>query len=73
MAMDKTLQEFIRAVGSREAARLFDEEPRTVESWRYGKRFPRYWKAAKIVQACREHQHGPVTLEGIYGSKIDAV
>jgi len=66
--MNKTLPEFISEVGAEEAARLFNIQPRTAESWKRRERYPRPAKAPEIIAATR----GVVDYEGIYGPDVRA-
>lgn len=59
------LPAFIRSIGVDQAAELFDETPRTVESWMYGERTPRPATARKIVERTR----GAVPFEGCYAAR----
>ena len=54
------LPAYIEQIGDRAAAKLFDTELRTVQSWRRRERTPRKNKAKLIVEI------SPVTYEGIY-------
>jgi hypothetical protein len=54
------LPDYIKQLGDDKAAALWGVKRRTIESWRLGKRKPRPWQAAVIVQT------SPVTYEGIY-------
>lgn len=61
MAMD--LPSFIRSLGVKESAALFEATPRQVKGWLYGERRPRPKDAQKIIERTR----GKVSLSGIYG------
>lgn len=55
-----TLPQFIEQIGDIAAAKLFDTEIRTVQSWRRRERIPRKTKADLIVKL------SPVTYADIY-------
>jgi hypothetical protein len=55
------LVEYIEQIGDAKAAKLWNVEERTVQSWRLRERTPRPNHAARIVET------SPVTYEGIYG------
>lgn len=56
------LSDYIKKVGTKRAAAQFGVAPKTVQSWRYGYRYPRPDKANEIVQLTG----GEVSLAGIY-------
>jgi len=57
-----TLPQFIESVGDEAAARLFDAEVRTVQSWRRRERLPRPDKAQHMVAAAG----GCLSMDSIY-------
>lgn len=57
------LPTFIRDLGVKKAASLFNEKPRTVMAWMYRERYPRPETGQKIVEKTK----GRVTFAGIYG------
>lgn len=57
-----TLPQFIESVGDEAAARLFEAELRTVQSWRRRERLPRPEKAQRMVAL----SDGRLTMESIY-------
>lgn len=59
------LPKFIRGLGVKESAELFDATERQVKGWLYGERRPRPKKAQLII----ERTKGKVTLSGIYGAQ----
>jgi hypothetical protein len=54
------LPQYIEQLGDKAAAKLFETEIRTVQSWRRRERIPRKAKADFIVK------HSPLTYEDIY-------
>lgn len=60
------LQEYIRQVGVRGFSKAIGEKERTVKSWLYLDRRPRWNVAQKIVERT------PVTMDGIYGAEDPA-
>jgi hypothetical protein len=57
------LAEWIATVGYDRATKILDEDWRTLQSWKLGKRRPRPKTAQKIVRRTK----GVVDMAGIYG------
>lgn len=64
-----TLPEFIAHLGDEVAAKLFDTELRTVQSWRRRERHPRPRQAQQMVAAAS----GRLTMQGIYGDDTTSI
>ncbi len=61
------LPEYIKLIGDKKAAEVFQVTERAVASWRRGERIPQRKQAMRIVTAT----HGIVTFNEIYTPETD--